>query len=221
MSGCEWRNGTTSAGVQELVKSGACELGITMLPLPRGEFSNQFLVRQRFVLVLPPGTDADLPDVVPLEMLDGIPLVMGERNTAHRDYVERMLRGSGVEPNVAVEVPQRGAVVQMVLSGAGAAILSVRLAVEAQQRGAVIKELTPHLSRDIGVIHRAGRLTEAAAEFLRYSKVLLEEWGDAVSRRKSQGLTRLEATALTVEAMERRNLADFRVKSPIRRNQTD
>lgn len=102
------------AGVLELVKSGACELGVTMLPLPRGEFSSAYIVTQRFVLVLPPGTGDQLPDEVPLEMLDRIPLVMGERNTANRDYVERMLRGSGVEPYMAVEVPHRGAIVQMV-----------------------------------------------------------------------------------------------------------
>lgn len=205
------------AGVLELVKSGACELGITMLPLPRGEFTSEFLITQRFVLVLPPGTHVGLPDVVTLDMLDGIPLVMGERNTANRDYVEQMLRASGVEPHVAVEVPQRGAVTQMVLSGAGAAIMSLRLAVEAQQRGAVLKALDPELSRDIGVISRTGRLTEASSEFLTYTKSLLEQWTNSVDRRAAEGHTRIEATALTVAAMERRALAEFTAESPIQR----
>ncbi|MFE5641549.1 LysR family transcriptional regulator [Rhodococcus sp. NPDC056516] len=205
------------AGVLELVKSGACELGVTMLPLPREEFASADAVRQRFVLVLPPGTGDDLPDPVPLEMLDRIPLVMGGRNTANRDYVERMLRESGVEPYVAVEVPQRGAVVPMVLSGGGAAILSMRVAVEAMQRGAEVKDLTPSLSRDIGFVHRVGRTTETATAFLDYSNLLVGQWDRAVDRQMALGHSRIEATSTIVAAMERRNVAAFRNESPVER----
>ncbi|WP_370185392.1 LysR family transcriptional regulator [Rhodococcus wratislaviensis] len=205
------------AGVLELVHSGACELGVTTLPQPQHEFSGRRLVTQTFVLVLPPGTESDLPDTVPLEMLEGIPLVMGERRTASRDYIERMLRDSGIEPYVAVEVPQRGAVLPMVVAGAGAAILPLRVALEAHQRGAVVKEVVPALDREIGAVHRLGRISEAAAEFLTYSEELVQQWERAVGRRRAGGHPWIEAAALTVAAMERRNLEGFHGQSPLRR----
>lgn len=203
------------AGVLELVKSGACEFGVTVVPLPRGEFTSGRLVRQRFVLVLPPGTGDSLPNPVPLEMLHRVPLVMGERNTANRDYVERMLRAAGVEPYIAVEVPQRGAVIQMVLSGGGAAILSLRLAAEARQRGAVVREVEPGLEREIGVVHRSGRLTDASTAFLNLSQTLVQQWERAIDRRMAQGSSRIDATSSTVARMEARNLERFSEASPL------
>ena len=200
-----------------MVKSGACELGITVLPLPREGVVDEPLGWQTFVLVLPPGTESEFPDPVPLESLTGIPLVMGERNTGSRDYVESMLRASGVEPRIAVEVPQRGAVVPMVLSGAGAAILPMRIALDAAQRGAVVRELAPELRRQMGVVHRPGRLTGAASAFLDQTKASLASWDRAVERRMASGLSRIEAATLTVAAVEKRQLEEFRIQSPISR----
>ncbi|MGW6456500.1 LysR family transcriptional regulator, partial [Streptomyces sp. NPDC055078] len=198
-----------------LVKSGACELGVTMLPVPREEMVDEFLIAQRFVLLLPPGTGSELPETVPLGSMTGIPLVMGERNTATRDYIEAMLRESGVEPRVAVEVPQRGAVVPMVLSGAGAAIVSLRVAIEARQRGAEVREIEPQLQRRIGVVHRPGRLTAAASAFLAKTNADLASWAGAVERRMASGLSRIEATGHVMSAVEKRQLDRFRARSPI------
>ncbi|MFC9786998.1 LysR family transcriptional regulator [Rhodococcus sp. NPDC127528] len=202
--------------VVELVKSGACELGITVLPLPLEGLMQESLVDQQLVLVLPPGTEADLPDPVPLEAMSGIPLVMGERNSASRDYVEAMLRASGVEPLVAVEVPQRGAVVPMVLAGAGAAILPLRVALDARLRGGVVRDFSPQLVREIGVIHRPGRLTEAASAFLDNTRNRLASWNRAMDRRMESGMSKVEAAAMTVAAIEKRQLEAFLVESPIR-----
>ncbi|MBZ4017165.1 LysR family transcriptional regulator [Streptomyces purpurogeneiscleroticus] len=203
--------------VLELVKSGACELGVTMLPVPRGDglLADELLVAQKFVLLLPPGTQSELPETVPLGSMTGIPLVMGERNTTTRDYVEAMLRESGVEPRVAVEVPQRGAVVPMVLSGAGAAIVSLRVALEARQRGAVVRAIEPQLQRRIGVVHRSGRLTAAASAFLEGTRADLASWNRAVERRMASGLSLIEAAGQAMSAMEKRQLDTFRARSPI------
>lgn len=202
--------------VLELVKSGACELGVTMLPVPRdGLVEDAFLVSQKFVLLLPPGTESELPETVPLGSMKNIPLVMGERNTTSRDYIETMLRENGVEPRIAVEVPQRGAVVPMVLSGAGAAIVSLRVALEARQRGAVVRAIEPQLQRRIGVVHRAGRLTAAAATFVEGTKDGIASWDRAVERRVASGLSRIEAAGQAMAAMERRHLDMFRARSPL------
>ncbi|WP_408909788.1 LysR family transcriptional regulator substrate-binding protein [Streptomyces luteolus] len=140
---------------------------------------------------------------------------MGERNTPTRDYIEAMLRENGVDPRVAVEVPQRGAVVPTVLSGAGAAIVSLRVAMEAHQRGAVVREVDPPLQRRIGLVHRSGRLTKAAAAFLSETKADLASWNRAFDRRMSSGMSRIEAAGEVMAAMEKRQLDRFRERSPI------
>ncbi|GGU45733.1 LysR family transcriptional regulator [Nocardioides albus] len=201
--------------VVDMVKDGACELGITVLPMGVNDLTHHFLVDQHFVVAFPPGTPTDLPDVVEANSLDGVPFVMGERNTASRDNVEAILRACGVEPLVAVEVPQRGAVVPMVLSGAGAAILPQRIALEARQRGAVVRDLSPHVSRSVGAIHRPDRLTPAAAMFLDYTKQQLASWERAVSRRMDAGSSRVDAAAEVVAAIERRQREQFREIGPI------
>ncbi|KQY57330.1 MULTISPECIES: LysR family transcriptional regulator [unclassified Nocardioides] len=201
--------------IVDLVKGGACELGITVLPVHVNDLSHDFLVDQHFVVVFPPGTPTDLPDTVEVSSLDGVPFVMGERNTTSRDHVESMLRAGGVEPLVAVEVPQRGAVVPMVLSGAGAAILPQRVALEARQRGAVVRDLSPHVSWSIGAIHRSDRLTPAAAAFLDYTHQQLASWERAVVRRMAAGASRVDASAEVVAAIERRQRVLFDEIGPI------
>ncbi|GAA4481257.1 LysR substrate-binding domain-containing protein [Rhodococcus olei] len=202
--------------VIELVKSGDCELGVTVLPVPQEGLVHEFLIDQRFVLVLPPGSGAELPDPLPLGALAGIPLVMGERNSASRTYIEGMLRSAGVVPTIAVEVPQRGAVVPMLMAGAGAAILPLRIAVDARQRGAVVRELAPCLVRQIGVIHRPDWLTEVAEAFLRQTREGLASWNAAIDRRMATGMTHVEAAASTVAAIEKRQIEEFLSESPLR-----
>lgn len=202
--------------VVDLVKSGACELGVTVLPVPSSKLTHEFLVDQHFAVAFPPGTAVDVPAAVPLEAMDGVPLVMGERNTASRDFVEAKLRASGVEPYLAVEVPQRGAVVPMVLAGAGAAILPLRIALEARQRGAVVRDLEPHLSWPVGAVYRPGRLTPAATDFLAYTQERLASWARAVERRMSQGTSRVEAAADAVAAIDRRQRQRLQEAPPVR-----
>ncbi|MGC4946769.1 LysR family transcriptional regulator [Streptomyces sp. DT224] len=203
------------AEVIDLVKSGACELGVTVLPKPHDGLAQEVLVEQHFVLVLPPGREDELPPAVPLTAMRDVPLVMGERDTASREFVEAMLRAHGVEPSVAVEVPQRGAVVPMVLSGAGAAILPLRVALEARQRGAVVRDLSPHRSWPVGVVHRPGRLSPAAAAFLQHTRDRLASWSRAVERRRAAGSSLIEASAATMAAVERRQRERFREEYPV------
>ena len=78
----------------------------------------------------------------------------------------------------------------------GDAILPLRIALDAGQRGAVVRDLKPHLSWSVGVIHRADRMTPAAADFLDYTRTgwrggprrSTDAWprGSAASRRRGR-----------------------------------
>ena len=71
------------------------------------------------------------------------------------------------EPNIAVEINYREAIIPLVLAGAGTSLLPVRMAADAQARGAVVQQLRPRLSRQIGLLHRPTRLSPAAAAMVR------------------------------------------------------
>ena len=184
-----------ASDVVALVRSGACELGITSMPLPNLDLVGEELVEQRFVLVCPPGSEDQWPDPVPIASLANVPFVMGEKGTAGRAAIESALRDGGVEPNVVVELRQRGALLPLVLAGGGVAILPLRIALEAAHRGVVIRLLDPPITRGLGVIHREDELTSAAAAFLKHSRDRLQEFVEAVDRLMSEGHSLVDAAA--------------------------
>lgn len=195
----------TVASIVQAVHQGGSEIG--MLPHPIGGGSGlveRFVVRQQFVIALPPGTSHDSAAPLPVSELGRIPLVMGEPEGATAAYIGSYLRDNGVEPLIAVEVPQGGAVMPIVMLGGGAAIVPLRLAVESREHGAVVRELDPPLTRSLGMIHRSGRVTEATVEFLAVADELLGQWYGSLDRHRAEGRTLVEAATLTTEAIHRR-----------------
>lgn len=201
--------------VAELVRSGACELGILAAPLP-ADLAGEALVDQTFVLVTPPGTEDHWPDPTPIAALRDVPLVMSGKGTSTRDWIERSLRSEGVEPRVVIEVPQRGAVIPMVLAGAGAALVSLRTGIDAQHRGGVVREVTPGLARSIGIAHRPDPLTAAAQDFVAHVHRSVDAWQAGVAVHRSKGLTTIAAGAKVTAEADRRlrslNRADPQVR---------
>lgn len=205
--------------VAALVRSGACELGILAAPLP-ADLAGEALVEQTFVLVTPPGTEDHWPDPTPLAALHDVPLVMSGKGTWTRDWIEQSLRTEGVEPRVVIEVPQRGAVIPMVLAGAGAALVSLRIGIDARHRGGVVREVTPGPSRSIGVVHRPGPLTAAAEDFVAHMHRSVDAWRAGVALQRAKGLTMIEAGAKVTAEADRRlrtlNRADPQIRPTYR-----
>ncbi|OUS91989.1 LysR family transcriptional regulator [Rhodococcus sp. NCIMB 12038] len=193
-----------TADIVSLVRSGACELGVLALPLPTEDLVGEELIDQQLVLVCPPGTDARWPDPVPIQSLTRIPFVMGEKGTATRDFIDRSLRLHGVEPDVAVEVRQRGAVLPIVLAGGGVSIVALRSGLDAMLRGGVVRELSPRLTRRMGVVRRPGRMTQASTEFLACARASFEEFAASIAVHMSSGVSLVEAAQLTRAESDRR-----------------
>ncbi|MDT2004782.1 LysR family transcriptional regulator [Rhodococcus opacus] len=197
------------ADVVSLVRSGACELGVLALPLPTEGLVGEELIDQQLVLVCPPGTDARWPDPVPIEELTRVPFVMGERGTATRDFIDRSLRLHGVEPDVAVEVRQRGAVLPIVLAGGGVSIVALRSGLDAMLRGGVVRELSPRLTRRMGVVRRPGRITEASTQFLAGARASFEEFAASIAAHMKSGVSLVDAAELTRAESDRRIREDI------------
>ncbi|NMM83718.1 LysR family transcriptional regulator [Rhodococcus sp. SRB_17] len=177
----------STADVVALVRSGACELGFLSLPMPTENLDSEELIDQQLVLVSPPGTEARWPDPVPVGELSGVSFVMSERGTPDRDFIDHSLRLNGVEPDVAVEVRHRGAVLPIVLSGGGSAIVPLRSGLDALLRGGVVRELSPAMTRRMGVISRPGRMSEAADQFLSCSRDSIAGFAEAIAEQMKTG----------------------------------
>jgi LysR family carnitine catabolism transcriptional activator len=147
--------------VERSVRSGRAELGLTDITTGGSGLSRIELFRQEIVVVQPPDSPAG-EDSMSSVSLARLPLIVTPVGTSTRRLLDRMLARDGLEPNVAVEINHREAIVPLVLAGAGSALLPIRLAQEAAARGAVVRPLRPTLSRRIGLLHRSARLSPAA-----------------------------------------------------------
>ncbi len=161
------------ASVATLVRSGACELGASDLPLddPVGLVTHE-LEPQGYQVVLPPrrrsGGSSDGSPEAPLSVarLAELSMVTTPPGTSTRLALEQALAPSGRAPQIAVETDLRESLVPLVLAGAGAALVPDSLARSARRRGATTVELARPLVRRIALIHRDGPLSPAAAAFL-------------------------------------------------------
>jgi DNA-binding transcriptional LysR family regulator len=150
-----------SADVGGSVRSGTAEVGLTDITTGGEGLVRIELFRQEIVVISPPGTPSDGSPLT-AGALARLPLIVTPAGTSTRRLLDRTLARGGFEPNIAVELNHREAIVPLVLEGAGSSLLPMRLAVEAAGRGAIVRPLRPGLSRRIGLLHRRGRLSPAA-----------------------------------------------------------
>ena len=77
-----------------------------------------------------------------------------------------MLALAGAPPRIAVEITHRAAIVPLVLSGAGAALLPGALARDAAALGAVVLRIEPPVARHGVLVRPPGRLSPPAEAFV-------------------------------------------------------
>ncbi|WP_219416180.1 LysR family transcriptional regulator [Pseudonocardia nigra] len=158
----------SAAGVLGQVRGGRAELGLTELPDRGGTLQSHVLWDQEIALVLPPDLAATLPDPVPLTAVAAIPLVV---ETSDADALP-------VAGSVAVQCAHRHAVWELVRHGAGAAFLPRRIA-ETELRDVVVRSTVPPIRRPVGLVHRPGPLSPAAAAFLEAAELVRRDCADA------------------------------------------
>lgn len=147
----------------DALRAGEAELGLVDLPVD-AEFTAHHLSDQEVVLASPPGTD--LPDPVPVERLDGLPLVVPARGGGRRGELEQLFGAAGARPVLAVETDERVAWVASVLDGKGSLIWYRHHAVRAFGSRAEVRSFQPCLTRALGIVHPRRPLTPAAHAFL-------------------------------------------------------
>jgi DNA-binding transcriptional LysR family regulator len=158
-----------AASVEGQVRSGRAELGFTDLTTGGTGLVRVPLFRQEVFAVCPPGTD--LPDgpVTPAALAQ-MPLIATPPGTSTRRLLDRVSAQSGVEPNIVVEINHREAILPLVLAGAGVSLLPKPMAMDGEARGAIVRSLRPAVTRRIGIMHRRGLLSPAAAAMLELAR---------------------------------------------------
>ena len=159
------------ADVADAVRRGTCELGLTDLPVRVASLRTLPLGSRPLLLVLPPAHAQDgawtpRQDPVPLAQLADVPLLLPPEGAPVREAVEAAFAAAGAAPRVAVECGHLEALANMVMEGAGAAFFPAAFAEAWGRAGALVRATRPAPIREIGIVHRAGPLSPAAAAFV-------------------------------------------------------
>jgi LysR family nitrogen assimilation transcriptional regulator len=116
-----------SAGLQEGITTGRLDIAVLYNAQPSRELDVAPLIEEDLLLVRvrPAGLQEDPPPgPVDLAEVAKMPLVIPSRPNAIRMHVESALAAIGCRPNVALEIDGVTAILDLVLDGAGCAILS-------------------------------------------------------------------------------------------------
>ncbi|MFJ3899797.1 LysR family transcriptional regulator [Streptomyces sp. NPDC090083] len=153
----------TPRDVVELVRTGACELGLlaTPGPLPDREVAAHPLGEQRFVLVTPSHGPFPAGRPVDCAALDGHRVIAGQRGTGMRTFVDG-LRDQGIDLTIAVESEHRVSILPLVLKGVGFAVVTDAWRQLAERAGALVLDLEPRAVLKVALVSRRSELTPAA-----------------------------------------------------------
>jgi DNA-binding transcriptional LysR family regulator len=155
----------TDDALATMVRDGTNELGLSYLPVSRLGLTEIPLGRHELLLAFPPRR-APGPGSVPLPELAGVSLLGTPKAFTQRDLVEGALRAAGVRTRVAMEVPQRDAILDLVAAGTGVAFVVDGAREAAVERGLELRSVDPALYQSFGLIHRDMPLTTPARTFV-------------------------------------------------------
>lgn len=157
----------TREDVVDMVRTGGCELGLltTSTPLPGRDVVPHHVGDDRLVLVTPMAGPFPPGRPVRAEQLDGHRLIVGQRGTGIRAYVDD-LKDRGIDVRIAVETEHRMAFLPLVLRGVGLAVVTESWADLSERAGALVLELEPAGVQHNVLVSRKAQLTPAARAFL-------------------------------------------------------
>lgn len=169
--------------IAERVAARELDVGVVTLPLPAGlrvagklvteRLAIEELARHDDVVVAPADHPLAARARVRLEHLDGVPLVLLDRTTASRAFLDAELARRGVEPRVAMETSSVEVLLRLVELGFGVAVVPAIAARPA--RGRVSLPLVGvGQARSVGVVWpSAGEPSRAATELVRTARARL------------------------------------------------
>ncbi len=156
------------------VKAEEVDFGIGSLNVTDPQVRFSLLLRDRMIVVFPPGSALERKKVIGLKDLVGLPLVLMDPDSSVRKLVDRAFESIGQFAKPAFEATYMSTAAGMVKAGLGVTILPSSAFEMGQLTGLLTRPLKhPALTREIGVIQKAGRsLSPAAESFLKTLKAV-------------------------------------------------
>ena len=156
--------------IREALRTGAAELGLMAAPREFNGLNDLQALpieTQRFVLVARP--DVDLPELEPIDIsaLHGLPLIVGQPGTGMRRVADAII--ATTDCRLAVEIEHREALLPLVLSGVGAAVVAESWRDLADAVGLAVHRLATPEVLHVGLVWQQRRLSPAAAAFVSIS----------------------------------------------------
>lgn len=146
--------------VEKDIRQGLADIGFTYLPT-RDEFTVWELMRDRYLLLLPPGIEVDTAAPVSWDFLAGQSLILPPPEDGCRELLSRHFAAAGHPLTPAYEVKEDSTALSMVQRGLGITIMA-KLATEPLPPAITIATLPQPIERVIGVIHLADALLPPA-----------------------------------------------------------
>ena len=148
------------------VLNGTVELGVLAFPEPRRGLTITPMPASRLVVVCAPDHKFAKKKQVRAKDLQGIDMVLFERDTPTRKATDRILKKHGVEVSKAAEFDNIETIKRAVQVGFGVAIVPAPSVTEEQRSGqlTVVKLAEKDWVRPIGIIHRTDRTLSLAAK---------------------------------------------------------
>jgi DNA-binding transcriptional LysR family regulator len=176
----------TSPAIAEQVAARRLDLGVVSLPLPAdlrldggrpdAALRIEPLADQPDLLICPPGHPLARRRRVTLADLDGEPLLLLDRSTASRAWLERRFAAARVRPRVAMEMNSVEVLKRLVELGFG---LSIVPACAATGKLAAVSLSGLGKPRQVGIITpTVGPLSRAARAFIEVARDLLTKKGN-------------------------------------------
>lgn len=160
-----------SHGLRESLIAGRLDLALLFDPPPSSQLAYEALMRERLLLVAPPGSR--LPPRAALASLARYPLLLPSAPNAIRGLVDTVLRPRGIELTVLAEVGAVQTALSLVAEGAGCTILpESALAMSSRPDRFVHAPIGPPVIRNTLVLatplaRPGNRLTRATQQWLR------------------------------------------------------
>lgn len=148
------------------VMNGSVELGVLAFPEPRRGLTIVQMPAHRLVLICPPDHKFAKKSQIKAKDLNGLDLVLFERDTPTRKSTDKILKAHGVEVKKVAEFDNIETIKRAVQVGFGLAILPLPSVIEEERTGqlAVIKLAEKEWVRPVGVIYRSDRTLSLAAK---------------------------------------------------------
>lgn len=134
--------------VEDELRQGQADVGFTYLPT-KPEFESWELLRDRYIVLLPPQTT--VPSPFTWEVLATYPLILSTSDDGDRQHLNHLLRPHQQHLQPAYSVREDSTILSMVERGLGATIMA-KLAAEPIPPYLQVAELPVTLERIIGVI---------------------------------------------------------------------